>query len=216
MEEGEIIDGAWRAFVASRRTATLATTTEDGQARLVPICFIVDEPGRPAAPVTLWTPLDDKPKQDPNVRRLARVRDIGDRPGVTLLFERWSEDWSRLAWLRARGLASLVEPRAEAVAHATAVEALRTKYPQYRSHAIDSRPLIRIVITEATHWCAAPDPTFGPHATERSPRLAPVRFGRSRQDGDTSTAPLDYHGVRWTPDDERSWPPACALALTTA
>ena len=103
MEEGEIIDGAWRAFVASRRTATLATTTEDGQARLVPICFVVDEPGRPAAPVTLWTPLDDKPKQDPNVRRLARVRDIGDRPGVTLLFERWSEDWSRLAWLRARG-----------------------------------------------------------------------------------------------------------------
>lgn len=156
MDAGDVVDGAWRAFMASRRTATLATTTDDGQARLVPICFVVEEPGWPGAPVTLWSPLDDKPKRGADVRRLARVRDIVARPAVTLLFERWSEDWSHLAWLRVRGLATLIEPHDAAGAHARAVEALRSKYPQYGSHDIGTRPLIRIVVIEAAHWSATP------------------------------------------------------------
>jgi hypothetical protein len=84
------------------------------------------------------------------------VRDILTRPEVTLLFDRWSEDWSRLAWLRAYGLAELVGPADDPEAHGRAVEALRTKYPRYRSQPIDGRPMIRIGLTRATTWSAAP------------------------------------------------------------
>ncbi len=140
--------------MAGRRTATLATLSGSGSPRLVPICFVIAEPG-PGLETTIWTPLDDKPKQDPDVRQLARVRDILARPEVWLLFERWSEDWSSLAWLRASGSARLVEPEHDREAHQLAVAALRDKYRQYRSHAIEARPMIRITLTKTVFWRAS-------------------------------------------------------------
>ena len=101
-------------------------------------------------------PLDEKPKRSHDVRRLARVRDIAERPRVTLLFERWDEDWSHLAWLRARGTASIVEPDDDAEAHQRMVRALRSKYPQHRAHAIDASRLIRVDLDEVVAWSATP------------------------------------------------------------
>ena len=92
------------------------------------------------------------------MRRLARVRDITERSRVTILFERWDEDWSRLAWLRARGTASIVESWEDAEAHRRVVQAMRAKYPQYRAHAIDASPMIRVVIDEVSSWSAAEGP----------------------------------------------------------
>lgn len=142
------------AFMADRRTATLATIASDGLPRLVPICFVIDAlaPGAPG--LVLWSPLDAKPKRVADVRDLARVRDIEARPDVVLLFERWSEDWSELAWVRARGRAELVDEGADAEGHRRAVEALRAKYPQYRSQPIDGRPMLRITVTDVTRWPA--------------------------------------------------------------
>jgi hypothetical protein len=74
---------------------------------------------------------------------------------VTLLFDRWSEDWSRLAWLRARGSASLIEPQEEDEVHQITVAALRVTYPQYRRHVIDVLPMIRVVIGEVVSWSAS-------------------------------------------------------------
>jgi PPOX class probable F420-dependent enzyme len=79
------------------------------------------------------------------------VRDIATRPEVGLLVDRWSEDWSRLGWLRVDGSASLVEPGLDPE-HGDAVAALRAKYPQYASHALEGRPIIRIVIERARSW----------------------------------------------------------------
>ena len=59
---------------------------------------------------------------------LARVRDMLARPAVTLLVDRWDEDWSRLGWVRIDGRAAIVEP---GPGHAAAIDALRAKYPQY-------------------------------------------------------------------------------------
>jgi PPOX class probable F420-dependent enzyme len=157
-----VIDAGWRGFMASRRTATLATLSTRGQPRLVPICFVIAEPGGEDPRTTVWSPLDAKPKQKADVRRLARVRDIVARPEVTLLFERWSEDWSRLAWLRARGLARLVEPIDAAEPHRRAVDALRAKYPQYRDQQLETRPMIRVVIIGATGWSAMPEAPVEP------------------------------------------------------
>jgi PPOX class probable F420-dependent enzyme len=141
-----VLSMAERVFLAASRRAVLATIGADGRPRLVPICFVLDE----TRPV-LYTPLDDKPKQTDEPQELARVRDLLGDPRVSVLVDRWDEDWSALAWLRCHGTASLLEP-AEAAEHAPAVTALRAKYPQYASHRLEQRPIIRIAIEGATSW----------------------------------------------------------------
>ncbi len=133
-----------RAFLEAARTATLATIDPDGLPRLVPICFVVGAAGE------ILTPLDEKPKSTPDPHRVARVRDIVERPDVTVLADRWSEDWSELAWLRLHGRATLMEPGMPG--HEPAVGALRAKYPQYESHRLEDRPIIRIEVLRARSW----------------------------------------------------------------
>jgi PPOX class probable F420-dependent enzyme len=148
-----ILNGAERRFVADARTATLATIDARGRPRLVPICFVL-APLEPVGRPVLHTPLDEKPKSTLDPRRLARVRDIGARPDVTVLVDRWSEDWSELAWLRLTGRAVLIEPDPDDTGLRAVIEALRTKYPQYVDHDLASRPMIVIEITGATGWGA--------------------------------------------------------------
>ena len=134
-----------RAFLATARRAVLATIARGGRPRLIPICFILDDE-RPL----LWTPIDDKAKRTDDPFALARVRDIGADPRVTLLVDRWDEDWEGLAWLRCEGRATIVEPAA--IGHAPAIEALRAKYLQYATHRLETRPLIGIEIERVTSW----------------------------------------------------------------
>ena len=146
----------------------LVTSGSNGTLRPVPVCFALAPPPRDV----LWTPLDEKPKQSEDPRRLARVRDILARPGVVLLVDRWDEDWSRLGWLRLEGSARLLEPdegrRASAVdrdpgaaratdlaEHAEAVAALRSRYPQYAAHALERLPVIRVSVSRAVGWGTA-------------------------------------------------------------
>jgi len=136
------LTGNHRRFVSEARTATLGTIAEDGRPRLVPICFVLDRD-------VLFTPIDEKPKEASDPRRLARIRDIERRADVTVLVDRWDEDWDRLAWLRIDGRASLAEDPAD---RAPAIAALRAKYPQYAGHDLESRPLIRIAIERVRSW----------------------------------------------------------------
>lgn len=136
-----------RAFLSDARRAVLATIAPDGQPRLVPICFVLD----PAHPV-IWTPLDEKPKAVEDVARLARVRDIRADPRVTVLVDRWDEDWTQLAWLRCHGSASIVDSGDMAAERDAAIAALRAKHPQYASHDLETRPMIRIAIERTVSW----------------------------------------------------------------
>ena len=69
---------------------------------------------------------------------------------MTVLADRWEEDWSRLAWLRCDATASLHDP--SAAGHGDIVAALRAKYPQYETHRLEDRPLLRIEIERVTSW----------------------------------------------------------------
>jgi PPOX class probable F420-dependent enzyme len=152
------LSAAEAAFLAAARTATMATVAPDGRPRLVPICFVLS-PARDGdvggeRPI-VYTPLDEKPKRSADARALARVRDLLVLPEVTLLTERWDEDWSRLAWLRAYGTAELLEPESrERSEHAGALAALREKYSQYRDQRLEERPVIRILVTRTVSWGA--------------------------------------------------------------
>ena len=134
-----------RRLLTEARSASLATISPAGLPRLVPICFVVIDDA-------IWSPLDDKPKAVTDVRRLARVRDILDRPDVTLLVDRWSEDWSELAWLRLGARGSLVEA---GDVPAVVIAALRTKHPQYIDHDLEHRPAIRFEIAATSSWFAS-------------------------------------------------------------
>ena len=137
-------------FLAAARTAVLGTSAPDGRSRLVPICFAHSGT---AMPIRIYSPLDDKPKQVADPHDLARVRDITANPLVSLLVDRWSEDWSALGWLRLEGRADIVEPgAARSAEHRTAVGALRLKYPQYADHHLENRPLIRISVERVRSW----------------------------------------------------------------
>jgi PPOX class probable F420-dependent enzyme len=146
------LDPVQRAFAAAGRTATLATIGPSGRPRLVPICFIVG-PDAPDGRARVYSPLDDKPKRSNDPHDLARVQDLLVLPNATLLIDRWSEDWARLAWLRLDCRAVVLEPEPhERAEHAAAIDALRAKYPQYRTHGLEDRPILRFTVDGAISW----------------------------------------------------------------
>ena len=134
---------AHRAFLLAPRRAVLGTPRPDGRPRLVPLCFALVED-------SIVRVIDLKPKSTPEPRALARVRDLLARPGVTLLVDRWSDDWSELAWLRIDGQARLVEPGDDG--HAAAIAALTERYEPYRSMPIASAPVIVIEPDRVIGW----------------------------------------------------------------
>jgi PPOX class probable F420-dependent enzyme len=144
-----VLSAAQRSFLQGARRAVLATIAPDGRPRLVPICFAVAE-----GSAVLYTPIDDKPKQTGDPLALARVRDITSDPRVSLIVDRWDEDWARLAWLRVEGRAGLIVPGdpLDADEHEWAVDALRRRYPQYAEHRLEARPIIRIAVERTVGW----------------------------------------------------------------
>lgn len=140
------------------RRGVLATTASDGAARLVPITFVVFKPSH-GEQTLIYSPLDEKPKSVADPRHLARVRDIAREPQVSVLVDEWSEEWSRLGWVRVLGAARLIEPDdalRERREHERAVAMLREKYAQYRAHRLETRPMLRIAVERATSWYATP------------------------------------------------------------
>ena len=133
------------AFICEARVGRLATVDARNRPRVVPFCFAVigDD-----APIVV-SALDEKPKRVAD-EDLARVRNIEANPAVCFVVDRYDEDWSRLAFVQVRGRARLVP--AESEGHAGAVAALREKYPQYDSMAIERRPLIVIEGLRAVSW----------------------------------------------------------------
>ena len=135
------------ALLEEARRAVLGTQTPDGRPRLVPVTYAFDAEGE-----VLYSALDEKPKSVADPRQLARVRDIVARPEVSLLVDRWSEEWSRLAWLRLDGEAVLLEPGDHAEEHAYALSLLYQRYPQYAEQALGERPILRIWLQRAVSW----------------------------------------------------------------
>ena len=124
------------------RVAVLGTVTPDGAPHQVPVTFALQGD-------TLWTATDAKPKREGELRRHVNV---AAHPEVSLLVSAWDEDWSRLWWVRADGLARVTERPATV---ARAVEALRRKYRQYADVEVGG-PVIEVTVTSWRGWRAEP------------------------------------------------------------
>jgi PPOX class probable F420-dependent enzyme len=148
-----MLTDAQRALLGAARRAVLVTIRPDGTPRPVPVCFALAELDDSGG-VVLHTPIDDKPKASTDPFRLARVRDIVARPAVSVLVDRWDEDWTQLGWLRLDGRARLllVDAADDAVERRNAIGALRGRYAQYATHDLESRPIIRIDVERIIGW----------------------------------------------------------------
>ena len=126
-------------FIRSARVAHLATADARGQPLVIPICFVFD--GK-----EFFSPIDEKPKRTSNLKRL---RNISENPQVALIMDRYEENWQRLAYILVRGKARI---RERGDRHRKAVQLLRRKYRQYRTMAIDKRPMIAIAPKQIRIW----------------------------------------------------------------
>lgn len=131
------------ALLRESRVARLGTADAAGQPLVVPVCYVFD--GR-----ACFSALDAKPKRVA-AGALRRVRNIAANPRVSLVVDRWDEDWSKLAWVIVEGRADLLMAGAE---RAAAVDLLREKYAQYRALGLDreAAPVIRITPERALAW----------------------------------------------------------------
>jgi PPOX class probable F420-dependent enzyme len=112
----------------------------DGQPHLVPVVFAVDGD-------TVLMAVDAKPKRH---RALKRLRNIADDPAVSLLVDRYDDDWDALWWVRADGRATVTD----AGPVLTRVrEALGARYPQHREDP-PAGPAVTVEVTRWSGWSA--------------------------------------------------------------
>jgi PPOX class probable F420-dependent enzyme len=133
-----------RALFAGARTATLGSAGADGRPHLVPCVFAVDGD-------QVYSAVDGKPK---STRQLRRLANIAARSAVSLLADRYDEDWARLWWVRADGDAVVVDDPA---AMAGPLRLLAARYPQYVADP-PAGPVIAVTVSRWTGWSASLPP----------------------------------------------------------
>jgi PPOX class probable F420-dependent enzyme len=125
-----------RERFAGARVARLATADSTGRPHLVPVVFATEAD-------VIYSAVDAKPKRSTALRRLAN---IAANPLVTLLVDHYSDDWSSLWWVRADGVARVLDPAEPEAQHG--IELLVGKYPQYR----ELRPAGPTVAVDVERW----------------------------------------------------------------
>lgn len=133
----QLID-AQRRFAAAA-VARLATVSPQGRPHVVPVVFALDG-------ATLWTAVDAKPKTSVNLRRLANIR---HNPRVSLLVDRYDDDWSALWWVRADGGAEVIDPNTEDGQRG--LRHLVAKYEQYQADP-PRGPLVLVRLDTWRSW----------------------------------------------------------------
>jgi PPOX class probable F420-dependent enzyme len=90
----------------------------------------------------IHTAVDGKPKR---TRRLRRLADIAANPRVSVLADHYEDDWSRLWWVRADGVARILDSSPDGLA------ALAERYPQYRATPPPG-PFVEITVERWSAW----------------------------------------------------------------
>jgi PPOX class probable F420-dependent enzyme len=129
-----------RSRFAAARVARLATVGADNTPHVIPVTFAVD--GN-----RIVTAVDAKPKRG---GRLRRLENVATNPRVALLVDDYDEDWTRLWWVRADGMADIV---AGGAALERAFGLLRERYAQYRTLELIG-PAIEVTVVRWVGWSA--------------------------------------------------------------
>ena len=131
-------------LLESEQVARLGLLDSAGRPRVLPVTFALAE-GR------IWSAADRKPKSvEP--AELARVRYLRQDPHAALTVDRYSDNWSELAWVQVLG-------EVEIVATGRAAEglaALASKYAQYAEQPPPG-PFLALTPDRFLHWRASGD-----------------------------------------------------------
>ena len=130
-----------RRFVDGQRIAHLATADASAVPHVVPVCFGL-------AGDRLYITIDRKPKRDGG-RALKRLRNIAENPRAAIVFDRYDEDWRRLAWVMLHGRAEILVAGSE---HRRAQALLRSRYQQLEAMQIEELPVIALHIERVASW----------------------------------------------------------------
>jgi PPOX class probable F420-dependent enzyme len=130
-----------RHFVDTRRIGHLATADSGAVPHVVPVCFGL-------ADTALYITIDQKLKRVGG-RPLKRLSNITDNPRVAIVFDRYDEDWRRLAWVMVHGRAEILTAGVE---HDRAQSMLQARYPQLAAMQIAQLPVIAIRIERVASW----------------------------------------------------------------
>ncbi len=127
-----------RRKVAQARVARVGTLNQDGSVHLVPVVYVVDGD-------TWYSP------SDPGPRPVKRLRNVIADSRATILIDDYDEVWSRVWWVRLRGLGRMVESAAESN---RARRLMGEKYPQFAggSESGTAGPVMAIDIREWSGW----------------------------------------------------------------
>ena len=130
-----------RSRFAGAKVARLATVDAGGAPHLVPVTFALDGD-------RIVTAVDAKPKRRAPLRRLTNIR---ANPRVSLLADEYDDDWGRLWWARADGVARIVD---EAPELPRVLDLLRARYAQYATVELIG-PAVVVEVERWLGWSAA-------------------------------------------------------------
>jgi len=130
-----------KTLIKEAKVARLATVDQKLHPYVVPVVFVFYEN-------SFFIPLDEKTKTV-NSRNLKRVKNIEKNPNVTLLIDKYQNNWKKLFFLMIHGKAKMIDGNSKLMDKIHKL--LISKYPQYKKIGIGNS-CIRINPTKVTFW----------------------------------------------------------------
>jgi len=139
-------------FISEGRVGRLGTVDRTGQPLVVPICYAFD--GR-----ALYSAIDAKPKTE-RAESLKRIRNIRENAKVSVVIDRYEEDWTRLRYVIIQGEARLLTGGSD---FSRGADLLIAKYTQYRAMGLprEAGLMIKVEPARVTHWQFQAEPSGG-------------------------------------------------------
>ena len=129
--------------IISHRIARMATADELGNPLILPVCFAYDGG-------FIYSPIDKKPKRV-SANKLKRVRNIIDNPNISLVIDKYVENWNKLYYVIIIGGADVIYSGEE---YKRSLKILTEKYDQYRKMGLEhlGAPVIKITPEKIISW----------------------------------------------------------------
>jgi len=139
----DAIPASVAGFIAEGRVGRLGTADTSGQPLVVPICYAFDGE-------SLFSAIDAKPKAR-SPQGLKRIRNIRENPKVSVVIDRYDEEWTKLRYVIIQGRARILTDGGD---FSRGVDLLLAKYPQYRAMGLSREAglMIRIDPARVTQW----------------------------------------------------------------
>ncbi len=129
-------------LIKGAKVARLATVDQKSHPYVVPVVFVFHEN-------SFFIPLDEKVKTV-NPRKLKRIKNIEKNPNVTLLIDKYQNNWKKLFFLMIHGKATVIDEINNKLMDKVH-KLLISKYPQYKKIGVGNS-CIKINPTKVTFW----------------------------------------------------------------